>query len=164
MFSISKMIMRESLWFCAKERKKKSQQNLRISWCQLMAVIVCCVNLQHSRWAWRRSFSQCGRSCCHYKPQSGGSRPSPGRTVGRRSWSARSPPSWKPETNEKNNERTFYLNHPKSEGKTLRFSFFKQFKGFQKSKEAHQIRTRHTPPSGSGCSPSHTPWCSGSWR
>lgn len=57
---------------------------------------LCCIlNLQHSRWAWRRSSSRCGRSCCRCRPQSGGSLPSPGQTAVRRSWSARSPPSCK---------------------------------------------------------------------
>lgn len=58
---------------------------------------LCVWSLQHSRWAWRRSSSQCGRRCCHCRPRSGGSLPSPGQTAGRRSWSAHSPPSCQPE-------------------------------------------------------------------
>lgn len=94
-FSFSKMVMRESLWFCAKEERGGSTQlemELGLNWAA-DCWPCCSLDLQRSRWAWRRSSSQCGRSCCHCRPQSEGSLPSPGQTAGRKSWSARSPPS-----------------------------------------------------------------------
>lgn len=52
-------------------------------------------NLQRSRWAWRRSSSQCDRSCCHCRLRCRGSLPSPAQTAAHKSWSAHSPPSYK---------------------------------------------------------------------
>lgn len=92
MFSFSKMVMRDSLWFCAKIGRENwfgiSTSTFSFECCE-------CQNLQHSRWAWRRSSSQCGRSCCRCRPRSRGSLPSPGQTAAHKSWSAHSPPSCK---------------------------------------------------------------------
>lgn len=79
---------------------RRRQHKLKLSSVKEWAAGLLCLcvwSLQHSRWAWRRSSSQCGRRCCHCRPQSGGSLPSPGQTAGRRSWSAHSPPSCQPE-------------------------------------------------------------------
>lgn len=61
-----------------------SEEKISLDWVERRFSSPCVtMNVQRSRWAWKTASSQCDRSCCHCRPQSEGSPPSPGRTAAR---------------------------------------------------------------------------------